>query len=119
MHVSLVNWVNEPEADPTEFNLNGRPAGSINASLGDADPNAWTPQSLPQNRGRCFEGPSPKAKGLIINEVVAARLLRADPANADVVRLYLTASDITDSPSQSPSRWTIDFGLRPLEKCLN
>lgn len=118
VHVSLVNWVKTPEIVPQEFNLDGRPVRSINASLRDEDPDSWTPRSLPQNSGRCFEGPSPKAKGLIIEEAVAERLLRADTVNADVVRPYLTASDITDSPSQSPSRWTIDFGLRPLEKCL-
>lgn len=46
-----------------------------------------------------------------------ARDLLSDP-DVDyrpVVRPYLTAKDITDHPSQTPGRWTIDFGLRPLE----
>lgn len=118
VHVSLVNWVKTPDSAPTDFSLDGRPANSINASLRDEDPNSWEPLPLLQNRSRCFEGPSPKAKGLILDEAAAKRLLQADPANSDVVRPYLTASDITDSPSQTPSRWAIDFGLRSLEKCL-
>lgn len=118
VHVSLVNWIKAPDSAPTDFSLDGRPANSINASLRDEDPNSWEPLPLLQNRSRCFEGPSPKAKGLILDEEAAKRLLQADPANSDVVRPYLTASDITDSPSQTPSRWAIDFGLRTLEKCL-
>ena len=118
VHVSIVNWVKSPSLTPAEFTLDGSPATAINASLRDEDPLAWTPQPLAANKSRCFEGPSPKAKGLIIDESTARSLLAADAANVDVVRPYLTASDITDSPTQSPSRWAIDFGLRPLEKCL-
>ncbi|MDE8667820.1 hypothetical protein PY310_04400 [Pseudarthrobacter sp. H3Y2-7] len=118
VHVSIVNWVNAPDMAPTEFMLDGVPVTAINPSLRDEDPNGWAPQPLTANKNRCFEGPSPKAKGLIIDDATAEMLLRADELNADVVRPYLTASDITDSPTQGPSRWAIDFGLRPLEKCL-
>jgi hypothetical protein len=71
---------------------------------------------LGANKDRCFEGPSPKAAGMIISGDEAAVLLaRADAEYRDVVRPYLTAADIADDPFQRPSRWVIDFGLRPLE----
>src|SRR5581483_11200135 len=75
------------------------------------------PGLLLDNKGRCFEGPSPKAKGLIITADTARSLLDRPEADYEaVVRPYLTAQDITDDPSQSPSRWAIDFGLLPLEE---
>jgi len=76
----------------------------------------WVPRVLTANAGRCFEGPSPKAKGLLITAETAQRLLGDTSAPyRDVIRPYLTANDITDELRQAPSRWVIDFGLRPLE----
>ena len=70
---------------------------------------------LSANTGRCFEGPSPKAAGMIISADEAAALLaRSDADYRDVVRPYLTAADIADDAAQRPSRWVIDFGLRSL-----
>lgn len=63
-----------------------------------------------RKQSRCFEGPSRKAKDLIIDDAVARRLLDADEVNKDFVRPYHTRSEITDSPTQCPSRW--GHGLR-------
>jgi len=80
-------------------------------------PDAWTPASLLVNKIKCFEGPRPKAKGLLVTAEVAQSLrARSDVNYASVVRPYLTAGDITDDPAQAPSRWVIDFGLRSLEE---
>lgn len=117
VHVSIVNWVDEPSG-PLDFTLDGVPVDSISSSL-RAERVEWVPAPLEGNAGRCFEGPSPKAKGLIIS-ADEAEALRSD-ADVDysvVVRPYLTASDLTDHPRQAPSRWVIDFGLRTLEQAM-
>jgi len=116
VHVSIVNWVDEPTSMPEQHVLDGLPVSGITTSL-TAGADGWTPQVLSANKGRCFEGPSPKAKGFLLSEDLANDLL--DDKQVDyrpVVRPYLTAKDITDHPHQAPSRWTIDFGLRPLEE---
>lgn len=120
VHVSIVNWIKEPAPDTgNEFVLDGHPVVGIDASLREAQPGGWKPQALAANAGRCFEGPSPKAKGLIISADEAAALLRAtDTDYRHVVRPYLTSADIADAPSQQPSRWVIDFGIRRLEEAM-
>ena len=118
VHVSIVNWIDEPEGDPGTLTLNGVPVEAISTSLRD-ERRDWIPVGLPANANRCFEGPSPKAKGLIISAEEAMDL-RSDPTvdYGPVVRPYLTASDLTDDPGLAPSRWVIDFGLRPLEQAM-
>lgn len=50
-----------------------------------------------------------------MSESLAKSMLHSNPQNAEVVRKYLTARDIADSPHQLASRWVIDFGLLPLQ----
>lgn len=119
VHVSLVNWVKEPSESPGSFTLDGEDVVGITTSLRAAAAGGWVPVALSPNGNRCFEGPSPKAKGLLIGAGTAAELLRmAGTEYRDVVRPYLTANDITEDPEQAPSRWAIDFGLRTLEEAL-
>lgn len=117
VHVSIVNWIDEPESGvDLAFTLDGVPVDTISASL-KAERPTWNPQPLIANAGKCFEGPSPKAKGLLISADEASELLHdPDLDYSEVVRPYLTASDLTDDPAQRASRWAIDFGLRPLEE---
>lgn len=115
VHVSLVNWVRG--AHPGPFELDGVEVRGVTSSLRSSTAEDWVARPLPSNAGRCFEGPSPKAKGLLVTADTAQSLLARDDADyRDVVRPYLTAADITDHPSQEPSRWVIDFGLRTLEE---
>lgn len=119
VHVSIVNWIDEPgDGAHLFYSLDGVMVDAISTSL-RAEIVDWVPKALPANSGRCFEGPSPKAKGLIISSEEAGLLRRDVEADyAAVVRPYLTASDLTDDPAQSPSRWVIDFGLMPLEEAM-
>lgn len=112
VHVAIANWIDSPPTPPEHFVLDGVEVPGIGADLRPALGNEWRPQPLKQNRDRCFEGPSPKAKGLLVSSAEATALLaRNDADYAHVVRPYLTAADITDDPSQAPSRWAIDFRL--------
>lgn len=106
VHVSIVNWVSGEYKG--QRLLDGAPVEAINSSLQVAG--AWTPQVLPANKNRCFEGPSPKADGFLLSVDEAKAL-----GDSAVVRPYLTAADITESVGQTARRETIDFGLRALE----
>jgi len=117
VHVSIVNW--RAGGDDTRPVLDGVEVESIGPDLRARIDGAWTPQTLAANSGRCFEGPSPKAKGLLVSEDVASSLLADTSVDyGEVVRPYLTAADIADDPAQGASRWCLDFGLRPLEEAM-
>ena len=116
VHVSLVNWVKEPAGPPTAFTLDAEPVAGITTSLRGAATQGWTPVALASNEGRCFQGPIPVGAGFIVSaEEAEALLRRTDAAYREVVRPYLTASDIAEGPAQRPGRWAIDFGQVALE----
>jgi hypothetical protein len=115
VHVSIVNWRNGAAPSGVLPILNGEPVERISSSLRAEDEPAPV-KALAKNRGRCFEGPSPKSPGFIITPTEASLLLeRKDADYARVVRPYLTARDIANDPKQAASRWAIDFGMMPLE----
>jgi hypothetical protein len=119
VHVSLVNWVKEPESVPNSFDLDGAKVSAISASLTEAVPGEWQPQRLPANSGVCFAGVVPQGKGFTLAEDLAAAMLsRTDAKYADVVRPFLTGADIADAIHQQPTRWVVDFGSMGLEHAL-
>lgn len=117
VHVSIVNWVQRPEAVPGSVTLDGTEVTSITTSLRPGGGSEWVAVPLPQNAGRAFQGPIPVGKGFIIGSSVAESLL-ADPTidYTPVVRRYLVGDDIANRVDQSPSRWIIDFDQRALEQ---
>ncbi len=120
VHVSIVNWIKDSHSEPGGAILDGKAVAAIDASLRAAQANAWQPAVIRQNSGRCFKGPSPNAKGLLLSAETAASLIAESGADyREVVRPYLTAADIAGDPAQAPSRWVIDFGLRTLEQAAH
>lgn len=116
VHVSLVNWVDEPAEPVKQFTIDGIEVTGIGADLRDASPGAWEPQILAANKGRCFQGPIPVGAGFIVSEDEAQAMLASDDADySQVVRPYLTGEDIAKGPAQAPARWIIDFATRSLE----
>ncbi len=114
MHVSLVNWVNGSHNGV--FTLDGAEVIGISTSLRAVDSPGSARAALIQNRGRAFYGPVPIGKGFVLDSDEAAALLASVATAREVVRPYLTGSDIAEDPTQSPRRWVIDFGTRPLEE---
>ncbi|MGI8522656.1 MAG: DNA methyltransferase [Nocardioides sp.] len=115
VHVSIVNWREESSLEPLTCTLNGMPVDGISPSL-TPGLSGWTPARLATNRGHAFYGPVPIGKGFQVTEPRARQLIAEDATTGPpVVRRYLTGADLVDRPDQSPSRWTIDFGLAPLE----
>lgn len=118
VHVSLVNWVKEPTFQPDRFLLDDVEVVGITSSLTRGRP-VPPPVRLAGNAGRSFQGPIPVGAGFELDEAEAhALLLRPEARYAEVVRPFLKGKDLTDSPTQSPGRWTIDFGERSLEEAL-
>ncbi len=60
----------------------------------------------------CFTGQNPANTGFTMDVADAARMLRANAHNKDVVVPYLIGDDIVSSGE--PSRWIVDFGTRSL-----
>lgn len=117
VHVSIVNWLKEPAAEPTERTLDGKRVEAITPSLSESSGDEWAPVPLSENKGRCFQGPIPVGDGFILPHATARDLLASAEADySSVIRPYLIADDIADSPRQAPSRWIVDFGSMPLEK---
>ena len=119
VHVSLVNWVQRPSIPPNKFVLDEVRVSGISTALRPSD-DLPDPAPLPKNAGFAFQGPIPIGEGFILTDAEARKLL--DDARADyrlVVRPYFVAEDIADEPSQTPSRWIIDFGTISLEGAMN
>ncbi|BDG02822.1 Eco57I restriction-modification methylase domain-containing protein [Anaeromyxobacter oryzae] len=104
--------------------LDGKPVERISAFLltGSADA---TPKALASNRNVCFRGTKIWGSGFVFEESPSngsssledmRRLLEANPRNQEVVFAYLGGEEFNSSPTQSPSRFVIDFGARPREE---
>jgi hypothetical protein len=118
VHVSLVNWIKDPQPAPNVYELDGLEVSGITSSLKPGNKDDWAPLQLRGNSGRSFQGPIPVGKGFVLDESAARKLL-GEPSYVSVVRPYLDSDDIADDPSQRPGRWIIDFNVRSLEAATN
>lgn len=116
VNVIIVNWVKNPIAPPATFSLDATPVGGITAALRPTGHDISTAPRLRQNAGRAFQGPMPVGRGFVLAPAEARQLLsRTDAAYEQVVRPFLVGDDIANQPQQLPSRYVIDFAVRPLE----
>ncbi|MGI8793066.1 MAG: type IIL restriction-modification enzyme MmeI [Acidimicrobiales bacterium] len=84
----------------------------ISASLDSSRRLDVEPEQLVEANGRAFVGSLVNGMGFIIDSDEAAHLIGLNPQNADVVRPYLSGSDLNGHPHQVASRWIIDFSDR-------
>ncbi|MBL7063847.1 MAG: class I SAM-dependent DNA methyltransferase [Anaerolineae bacterium] len=113
VHVSMVGFDNGTE---TERWLDSHPVEIINPDL-TAKIDLTKAQILEENQRISFQGPSPKGT-FDIDYDIAQRMLAAptnvnDRPNSDVIRPVASAIDLV---RRSRNKWTIDFGLMPLEE---
>ncbi|MBA3267736.1 MAG: class I SAM-dependent DNA methyltransferase [Acidimicrobiia bacterium] len=117
--VSIVNWVMEPAAPPATTSLDGVVVEGITPALRATGSDASRAVALPANSGLSFQGPMPVGRGFVLERAEAEALLaRTDADYRLVVRPYLVGEDIAVSLDQGPSRFVIDFAVRPLEDAM-
>lgn len=92
--------------------LDGASVRSVTPSLDPASRAAGVPHRLAANAGRSFQGSIVLGMGFVMSPDEAQRLIERDPRNRDVLFPYLNGEDLNTSPSQSASRWIIDFRER-------
>ncbi|MGH9175956.1 MAG: Eco57I restriction-modification methylase domain-containing protein, partial [Vicinamibacterales bacterium] len=113
LHVSHV-WAQHDGSERTHVVLDDRPVRRITPSLEPAGRVEGSPRTLSANHGIAHYG-------CIINGHFdmqpdeAAAMVNAEPRNAEVVRPYLIAKDLTERPDQSVSRWAVDFSDMDLD----
>lgn len=95
--------------------LDDTPVPSISPNL-DALGLDSKPFKLEINKGITSEGSKLYAKAMVFDQNLAERLLVADKGAEEVVRPFNTGSDFNSSPTQSPSRWCVDFRSASLEQ---
>jgi hypothetical protein len=110
VRVSVVCW--EEATGATPLHLNGQPAARINTDLTGSATDLTLARRLAENRDVAFMGVTPAGPFAIDGETARRWLFEPrNPANgnsnADVVRPYWNAMDITRRPSD---RWIVDFG---------
>lgn len=119
VHVSLVNWVQQPTPPPVEFTLDGAPVDGITAELRDVRASTSSAAPLAGNRGRAFQGPIPAGKGFVLADGIAKAILaRSEAEYSDVVRPFLDSEDIAETVDQAPTRSIIDFASMTLEEAM-
>lgn len=115
VRVSMVGFDGGSQTDQT---LDGRSVFRINADL-TSTVDLTVAKRLPENADICFMGPSAKGplevdEGLAREMLVAPRNVNGRP-NSDVVRPVANAADLVQ---RSRWKWTIDFGVMPLEDAM-
>jgi hypothetical protein len=115
VHVSIVAWGKDLEETP-QFHLDGLPVEGITPSL-KVGREHRTSVPLSGNSGVAFMGNNLLGMGFVVTDDERAELM--SDARIDyslVVKPLLGGDDIVSTPTQSPSRWAIDFGTMPLEE---
>ncbi len=74
------------------------------------------PRPILANRMRAIRGVNPRGVGFILPTEEAEELIVSNPRNRDCLFPFLTGNDLNSNPTQSPSRWIINFFDWPLEK---
>ena len=115
VHVSLVNWSKQK---PNQFILDGQEVSLINSSL-QSTIKVTQAVRLKANLNQCFQGVIPNGKGFYIKEEIAQEWIKKDAKNLDVLKLSVSADDLTTNPHGEPSRWIIDFNDMSLEDASN
>jgi hypothetical protein len=95
-----------------EFTLDGSAVQAITTSLTPASRVSGRPERLAENKGKSFQGAIILGMGFTIAPEEAAAMAASDPKNEDVLKPYLTGSELNDSPTHEPGRWVVDFGER-------
>lgn len=91
-----------------EIVLDGVQVPRIGARLDSASRVSGEPYDLATNRGMVSNGVKVNGPFPMSNEL-AMQLIAEDPSSAPVIKPYVVAKDLADSPDMFPSRHAVDF----------
>ncbi|MBE9141513.1 hypothetical protein IQ254_30725 [Nodosilinea sp. LEGE 07088] len=97
-----------------DFILNGNISNKITSYLTEAGKVVGKPYKLIQNKSRAFQGSNIVGMGFVLEPQEAQELIERDLKNKDVLFPYLVGQDLNSSPTQTSSRWVINFFDWPL-----
>jgi hypothetical protein len=106
--------------------LDDRPVSRISAYLVEGELDG-SPLPLRENARKAFEGSKIYGSGFTFDDAGSnagkasslsemARLVAADPRNANLIRPYLGGEELNNSPTHAHRRYVIDFKDRPLRR---
>jgi hypothetical protein len=107
-------WFAKGRVDPP-FILDGKEVVEITSSLGLSIPERM-PDALASNQNLAFEGAKLIGSGFILEQGEALNLIGTEDPCGNVVRPFLSGSDINSRPDCSASRWAINFWDWPLSR---
>ncbi len=117
VHVSIVNWIKDPQDLPTGLRLDGREVAGITPSLRSGTI-SHLGAALAPNAGKQFFGAVPGGAGFLLSEEEAEVFRAAGSGYSEIVRPYLVGADITNGRAQRPSRYIIDFWMEALDEAM-
>lgn len=88
----------------------------INSYLSASETFDFEPFKLMANKVLSFQGSVPRAKGFIISEKEAKKLISENPKSADVIYPYLVGQELNIHPKHQASKWIINFKTWPLNQ---
>jgi methylase of polypeptide subunit release factors len=98
-----------PVARETLRVVDGHPSRAISTLLEPMGRVSGSPVPLKENEGIAFQGCILQGMGFVVANGTAAKWLADDERTAEVVRRYLTGSDLNDEPDSRATQWVIDF----------
>jgi hypothetical protein len=113
VHVSIVNW---SLVKSDNCSLDGAQVKQINSSLTSTVDATKAPR-LKANLGVAFQGVIPVGvDGFTLAPEHAMLWMTEHDEGKEILKPFLTADDLTDSPLATPRRWIIDFNNMDLEE---
>jgi hypothetical protein len=94
--------------------INGNLVSNISSALRDEA--AWEIHKLKENHGFSFEGCKPYGMGFTLTPDAAREIIERNGKNRDCLFPFLNGDDLNSSPTQSASRWAINFWDWPEER---
>ena len=99
-----------------ECRLDGQPVAGVDEMLYPLSRSGWRKQRLATNAATSFQGSIVLGMGFTMSPAEAHALIKKDPQNSDVLSPYVVGEDLNQSPTQTASRWVINFFDWPEER---
>ncbi|EJB8514456.1 TPA: hypothetical protein NIB22_000402 [Pseudomonas aeruginosa] len=112
--VSLV-WLTRLAWNSTCY-LNGKNVSKVTPSLIEDSGEDWEPKALAENAKQCFRGVEIRGDGFILAKEKVAVILERDPSSKDVIRPFLSGTELNSLGPKGPGTFIISFGDRSEEE---